>query len=270
VKKRRALPIYLLGVSLLAMLFVSAPFVSRAQTASVFLLNNNAFDNATPTVYQASPEIGAPWEVIIQPNLQYATANNQSALDLLFVSHATSVSGATGNSYTCTSVTGQTCSYSYLRVYLEAGGGLTIYYLQNSTVSTSGANIYVTSNNVLGTGCVGVTCFQNYLYLDYSGSNDSGYGLLNFYTVTPNGQTTTELGNTTISGFFFVNYVAGVDPNVNGKPTSSAGFVQVTVQELPASVEVGQTFNVIFAVIPVVVVVAVVGWLGKYLSNMKF
>lgn len=261
-----------LALAFLGALLVSSPFLNSANAqASTFLLNNNAFNSTTPYLVVV-PNSGqpAPWEAIIQPYLQYATANNQSRVDLLSVTGGTLSASSSG--YVCTANAGETCSYAQISVYLEQAGGLTIFYQANSSQSSSGATIYTTTSNVLGTGCYsGSPCNQNLLYLDLQpGPGD--VGLLNFYTVTPDGKTVTELGNVTLTGFS-LTHVAGYDPESGthaGDPTASGGYVQITLNDLPASVNVTSMMNVVVAIIPVVVILAVVGWLKGFFKGMNF
>ncbi|MDG6921705.1 MAG: hypothetical protein JRN67_00255 [Nitrososphaerota archaeon] len=242
----------------------------NATGTQVFLFNNNAFSGATNSIEALSPQQSRPWQVLITNDLKYDTVNNQTATFLYYSAGGYMVGGGSGQTFTCTAYTGQTCTWSDFAIYIVGTGALTVIYTQNSSVSSSTATVYSSgTTNVLGAGSTTTTLQQDTLEVDYEGDNTTGSGLVIFYADSPNGQTQTQLFNFTMSGFDVVNYIGVANANSAGQPTAGAGFQQITVTDLPVSVSLNGTFNVIYAVIPLVVVVAVVGWVAKYLNTMK-
>ena len=261
----------LLAVFIAVFLLGSVPLLSaNAQGAQVFLFNNNAFSGATNSIEAVSPAQSRPWQVLIQNDLKYDTTANQTATYLFFSAGGTMNGGGSGQTFTCTAFTGETCTWSDFAIYIVGTGALTVIYLQNSSIASSTATVYTSgSNNVLGAGSTSTNVEQDTLEVDYLGDNSTGSGLVEFWADSPNGQTQTQLFNFTMSGFDVLNSIGVANANTGNNPTASAGFEQITVQDLPVNINLQPTFNIIYAVIPLVVVVAVIGWITKYMKDMK-
>jgi len=272
--KKSANRAFMATFAIALLLLGAAPLIQVRAQSQTFLFNNNAFSGSTNSVVYPSPAQPSPWEAVIQTDLQWNTLTNQTATELFYSTQGTMQGGGSGQTYTCH--TTPPCTWTDLVIYVVGNGALTVIYNQNTSVAASTATVYQGPIGTLGTGSTTSTTQIDSVVVDYYGANTTdlettGYtpssGLLVVSSLTPNGQTETPLFNLTITGFDMVNAIGVANANSGTKPTASAGFQQITVQDLPVSVNINSTFNVIIAIIPLVIVIAVVGMVVRFLNS---
>jgi hypothetical protein len=212
----------------------------------------------------------SPWQVNVQPNVEW----NASSTSVLISFYSWTAGTPTNdnvqygtNGPACTG----TCTWSEVSVLVTEGGAAVVYYS-----SSSSATLTELFTGTIGAGSSSAIVEQDQVVLQYTGDNTTG-GTLYAYVEDVNGNILSSLGNVTLN-LGDLNYVGANSPT-NGLANGAQdplvnGYVLVTMGDLSggtaANFDITPIVDLVIAIVPLIVVVALVKWLSTWFNGFKF
>ena len=260
-----------LAVIALTLLLVIAP--TSALALQTITVSGGKLNNHIPTVYDIADE-KPTWTAIVSSNLRWSKNNSSFGIDFIYSSNGLIQADEGGiNAYEQDGGW-----FQYVKVQLKVDGSVKIYFMPNSTIPDSTSTIYLgdvgtwesgsTEQYPEPTTVIGCDVFisvgNNKLYIgSVDGSNIT-------YWVKGFGLSTDGLGKqgaTHIGAYGATYTVGGV---TTACTEGGAGFVQVEFggSNFIVTQSMQDIIGVMIAVIPIIVMVAVMGMILNVLKGI--